>query len=201
MEHVPSGNFSANSAWLQCAVLAHNLIRWTATLGAEQPVDQLTVARTVRTRLIAIPGRHVNLAGTLTLRGPAQLALGPLVQPAPRPSPHPSAHHQLTGLRGLACRRRDQRRQPATARRPTPTRPPARSPAPPLSMTTRPRHGQQPGPNRWIEVKPVDSMPSTVPSVERRVRGAPSNGPPVRANTGHPLSGVWRYGTAQAEPA
>jgi len=47
-----------------------NLIRWTATLGAEQPVDQLTVARTVRTRLIAIPGRLVNLAGTLTLRGP-----------------------------------------------------------------------------------------------------------------------------------
>ena len=27
MEHVPSGHFSANSAWLQCAVLAHNLIR------------------------------------------------------------------------------------------------------------------------------------------------------------------------------
>jgi len=70
MEHVPSGNFSANSAWLQCAVLAHNLIRWTATLGAGRPVDQLTVARTVRTRLIAIPGRLVNLAGTMTLRGP-----------------------------------------------------------------------------------------------------------------------------------
>ncbi len=70
MEHVPSGNFSANSAWLQCAVLAHNLIRWTATLGAEQTVDQLTVARTIRTRLIAIPGRLVNLAGTITLRGP-----------------------------------------------------------------------------------------------------------------------------------
>jgi hypothetical protein len=70
MEHLPSGNFSANSAWLQCAVLAHNLIRWTATLGAEQPVDRLTVARTVRTRLIAIPGRLVNLAGTMTLRCP-----------------------------------------------------------------------------------------------------------------------------------
>ena len=27
LEHVPSGNFHANSAWLQCAVLAHNLIR------------------------------------------------------------------------------------------------------------------------------------------------------------------------------
>ncbi len=70
MDHAPSGNFSANSAWLQCAVLAHNLIRWTATLGTERPVDQLAVARTIRTRLLAVPGRLVNLAGTLTLRGP-----------------------------------------------------------------------------------------------------------------------------------
>jgi len=84
MEHVPSGNFSANSAWLQCAVLAHNLIRWTATLGAERPVDQLTVARTVRTRLVAIPGRLVNLAGTMNPARTSQLALGPMVQPAPR---------------------------------------------------------------------------------------------------------------------
>src|ERR1039457_4328446 len=29
MEHVPSGNFNANAAWLVCAALAHNLIRWT----------------------------------------------------------------------------------------------------------------------------------------------------------------------------
>ena len=71
MEHVPSGHFSANSAWLQCAVLAHNLIRWTATLGAPGPVDHLTVARTVRMRLIGVPGRLVNRAGVITLRGPA----------------------------------------------------------------------------------------------------------------------------------
>jgi hypothetical protein len=71
MEHVPSGNFSANSAWLQCAVLAHNLIRWTTTLGQPGPVDRLTVARTVRVRLIAVPGRLVNRAGRITLRGPA----------------------------------------------------------------------------------------------------------------------------------
>jgi Transposase DDE domain group 1 len=70
MEHVPSGNFSANSAWLQCAVLANNLIRWTATIGEAGTVDHLTVARTVRTRLIALPGRLVNLAGTMTLRAP-----------------------------------------------------------------------------------------------------------------------------------
>lgn len=71
MEHVPSGNFSANSAWLQCAVLAHNIIRWTTTLGQPGPVERLTVARTVRVRLIAVPGRLVNRAGTITLRGPA----------------------------------------------------------------------------------------------------------------------------------
>ncbi len=70
LEHVPSGNFSANSAWLQCAVLAHNLIRWTATLGQPGAVDRLTVGRTLRMRLIAVPGRLVNLAGTLTLRTP-----------------------------------------------------------------------------------------------------------------------------------
>jgi hypothetical protein len=70
MEHVPSGNFSANGAWLCCAVLAHNLMRWSVTLGRRSPIDELVVARTVRTRLIAIPARLVNLAGTPTLRAP-----------------------------------------------------------------------------------------------------------------------------------
>ena len=70
LEHIPSGNFHANSAWLQCAVLAHNLIRWTATITQPGPVDRRTVARTFRQRLIALPARLVNRAGTPTLRGP-----------------------------------------------------------------------------------------------------------------------------------
>jgi len=70
MEHVPSGHFSANGAWLCCAVLAHNLLRWSVTLGRRSPIDELIVSRTVRTRLIAIPARLVNRAGTPTLRGP-----------------------------------------------------------------------------------------------------------------------------------
>jgi hypothetical protein len=70
LEHCPSGSFSANSAWLQCAVLAHNLIRWTATIG--ESIETLTVARTVRTRLFALPGRIVNRSGIPTLRGPAR---------------------------------------------------------------------------------------------------------------------------------
>ena len=70
LEHVPSGNFHANSVWLQCAVLAHNLIRWTASLGNIRVDDQLIVARTIRTRHLAIPGRLVNRAGRKTLRLP-----------------------------------------------------------------------------------------------------------------------------------
>ena len=52
LEHVPSGNFIANSAWLLCAALAHDLIRWTAMLGDITPEEHLTVARTVRTRFL-----------------------------------------------------------------------------------------------------------------------------------------------------
>jgi len=72
LEHVPSGNFHANSAWLQCAVLAHNLIRWTAISGDVHDDSELTVARTVRTRLIALPGRLVNRSGVPTLRLPTR---------------------------------------------------------------------------------------------------------------------------------
>jgi len=72
LEHLPSGNFSANSAWLCCAVLAHNLMRWSVALGQQTPVEERRVARTVRTRLIAVPGRLVNHAGTPILRGPAR---------------------------------------------------------------------------------------------------------------------------------
>jgi hypothetical protein len=70
--HCPSGQFFANAAWLACAVLAHNLWRWTAHLGDVHPDEHLTVARTIRTRLIAMPGRIVNRSGRATLRLPAR---------------------------------------------------------------------------------------------------------------------------------
>ncbi len=71
LEHLPSGVFSANSAWFQIAILAHNMIRWTAHLGGHH-TDQLIVARTIRTRLLALPARLVNRAGRLTLRLPTR---------------------------------------------------------------------------------------------------------------------------------
>ena len=70
MEHCPSGEFFANAAWLACAVLAHNLLRWTARLGDVHPDNQLTVARTIRTRLLSLPGRIVNHSGRFLLRLP-----------------------------------------------------------------------------------------------------------------------------------
>jgi hypothetical protein len=72
LAHCPSGKFFANAAWLSCAVLAHNMIRWTAQLGDVHPDKQLTVARTIRTRLIALPGRIVNRSGRHTLRLPTR---------------------------------------------------------------------------------------------------------------------------------
>ena len=56
--------------WLCCAVVAHNLIRWTVILGDPQRAHRLTVAATVRHQLINLPGRLVNRSGTPTLRGP-----------------------------------------------------------------------------------------------------------------------------------
>jgi hypothetical protein len=70
LEHVPSGQFFANSAWLVCAVLAHDLLRWTAMLGGTTPTDELTVAATLRARFVVMPARLVNSSGVPTLRAP-----------------------------------------------------------------------------------------------------------------------------------
>jgi Transposase DDE domain group 1 len=72
LAHCPSGKFFANAAWLACAVLAHNLVRWTARLGDVHSHEQLTVTRTIRIRLITLPGRVVNRSGRHTLRLPAR---------------------------------------------------------------------------------------------------------------------------------
>lgn len=72
LEHCPSGNFFANAAWLCCAVLAHDLVRWTARLGEVRPDGELIVARSLRTRLLALPGRLVNRSGAFVLRLPNQ---------------------------------------------------------------------------------------------------------------------------------
>ena len=68
LEHVPSGHYSANCAWLACAVLAHNIGHWTTTLADAPPATN----RSRRTRLVALAAVLVNRSGTPTLRYPAR---------------------------------------------------------------------------------------------------------------------------------
>jgi Transposase DDE domain group 1 len=55
LAHMPSGRFGANSAWILCAAIAHNLLRAAATLAGEQHA----VARgaTLRRKIVNIPAR------------------------------------------------------------------------------------------------------------------------------------------------
>ena len=72
MEHVPSGQFHANGAWLAHAVLAHNLIRQASYLGEITPAESMVIARTFRNHFISLVGRLVNRSGKTTLRTPAR---------------------------------------------------------------------------------------------------------------------------------
>jgi hypothetical protein len=60
LNHMPSGKFGANAAWLALNVLAHNLARWLTRL-AFGPI--LLSTKRLRHRLFAIPGRLVRGAG------------------------------------------------------------------------------------------------------------------------------------------
>jgi hypothetical protein len=70
LAHFPSGRFLANAAWTVIAALAHNLIRWTTLIGLPDTV--IPTARTLRRRLLTVPGRVTRTARTVTLRMPAR---------------------------------------------------------------------------------------------------------------------------------
>ena len=68
LNHLPSGQFAANGAWLAIQVLAHNLARWTARLGLGEGI---VTSKTLRRRLFSVPGRLTRSARRLTLHLPA----------------------------------------------------------------------------------------------------------------------------------
>jgi hypothetical protein len=70
LAHFPSGHFYANGAWTVLAALAHNLLRWTQQLGL--PGTTVRAARTLRRRLLSIPGRLTMHARGWTLHLPAR---------------------------------------------------------------------------------------------------------------------------------
>lgn len=70
LAHFPSGRFAANAAWAVIAALAHDLMRWTGLLGL--PGATVRTARTLRRRLLALPGRLTRSARRWTLHLPAR---------------------------------------------------------------------------------------------------------------------------------
>jgi len=70
MNHCPSGRFFANAAWLVLAALAHNLLRWTASIGLG--IDGPVVAKTIRRRFVAFGGRLTRSARRFHLHLPAR---------------------------------------------------------------------------------------------------------------------------------
>ncbi|HEY1775393.1 MAG TPA: IS1380 family transposase [Solirubrobacteraceae bacterium] len=70
LAHFPSGQFAANSAWTVIAAIAHNLARWTSVIGL--PGQTVRAARTLRRRLLQIPGRLTRTARQWTLHLPAR---------------------------------------------------------------------------------------------------------------------------------
>jgi hypothetical protein len=70
LAHFPSGHYGANAAWTVLAALAHNLLRWTQLLGL--PDTTTRAARTLRRRLLQVPGRLTRHARDWTLHLPAR---------------------------------------------------------------------------------------------------------------------------------
>jgi len=69
LNHLPSGRFAANAAWLAVQVMAHNIARWTARIGLGVGI---VTAKTLRRRLFGLVGRLTRSARRLTLHLPAR---------------------------------------------------------------------------------------------------------------------------------
>ena len=67
LNHLPSGRFAANGAWLAVQVMAYNLARWTARIGLG---EQLVTTKTLRRRFFSLAGRLTRSARRLTLHLP-----------------------------------------------------------------------------------------------------------------------------------
>jgi Transposase DDE domain group 1 len=89
LDHLPSGRFGANAAWLTLNVIAHNLSRWTARIGGidiDTTVENNTgthqpnqpgrkgfvTTASLRRRFLSMPGRLARSARHLTLHLPAR---------------------------------------------------------------------------------------------------------------------------------
>lgn len=82
---MPSSRFTANAAWLVCAVMAFNLTRAAAAATGDPKLVRATTG-TVRRTLVSVPARIASSARRLTLhlplRGPWEPAWNSLFDTA-----------------------------------------------------------------------------------------------------------------------
>jgi len=116
LNHLPSGRFGANAAWLTLNVIAHNMAAWTARLGgldttdvtSDHPGDDeptrgparrrrsFVATDTLRRRYLHIPGR-ITTSGRQRTPSPAdKLAVATRLRPDPRHAANHHPHHVLT---------------------------------------------------------------------------------------------------------
>jgi len=69
LAHLPSSRFTANAAWLVCAVMAFNLTRAAATLTGDPALVKATTG-TIRRTIVSVPARIASSARRLTLHLP-----------------------------------------------------------------------------------------------------------------------------------
>jgi len=98
LAHLPSGHFSANSVWLTCAAIAHNLTRAAGHLAA--PHYATARAATIRREIINVAARLAHRARTIHLHLPEhwpwQLAF-PTCSPRSTPRPPDRPHQTVPG--------------------------------------------------------------------------------------------------------
>ena len=67
LNHLPSGRFPANAAWLAVQIMVQNLVRWTARIGLGETA---ATTQTLRRRFFSLTGRLTRKARRITLHLP-----------------------------------------------------------------------------------------------------------------------------------
>ena len=152
LAHFPSGRFLANAAWTVIAAIAHNLLRWTTLIGLPDTI--IPAARTLRRRLLTVPGRitHTGPPSDTTNARPLAVGTG-LSRRAQAPARRPRADLTKRGR----CRRRPM---------------PDLQPWPALTPPSTQRDGlNRPHPtNNDLSTDPTPAQPPTRPPISRSLR-------------------------------
>ena len=88
LNHLSSGRFPTNAAWLAMQVIAHNLARWTTRIGLGEP---MATTKTLRRRFFSLAGRRTRKARRLTLHLPQGWPWAKPVQQRPGTIARPAA--------------------------------------------------------------------------------------------------------------